>query len=415
MTRKSAQAKTSLPAAGNPVAEAVRAIKSAVLRARAFAAVQANRGSLALNFGVGRYVSERTRAGVWGTGAVEAICERLQKELPGLRGFGVSNVKNMRQFYEAWAEVFENRQTPSGGMKHLVGKKQDEPIRQPVAGELVQLTEISIDISIRQTVFAEFPVTEFLSLGFSHHMEILSKTKTLEERVFYIVEAARNIWDKRTLHLKLAAKLFRHQGRMPSNFARAIPDEKLALRAIRAFKDEYTLEMVNLESIDETDADDVDERVLENAIVANIRRFILEFGRDFSFIGNQYRVEAAGRELFIDLLFFNRGLNALVAVELKRGAFKPAYLGQLNLYLQALDDRVRKPHENPPVGIVLCQDADRAFVEYAVRDYSKPMGVAVYRTADEMPERLRNALPPVEELARRLQTPSRSARRASRS
>ena len=151
------------------------------------------------------------------------------------------------------------------------------------------------------------------------------------------------------------------------------------------------------------DAEDVDERVVEKSIVANIRRFITEFGKDFSFIGNQYRVEAAGHEHFIDLLFFNRELNALVAVELKKGAFKPIYLGQLNLYLQALDDTVKKPHENASIGIILCHSADKPYVEYATRDYNKPLGVATYRTADEMPETLRRALPPIDELRKQLE------------
>lgn len=238
MPRNPEQAKLIVPTPSGTVAEAVRAIKSAVLRARAFATIQVNHGALALNFGVGRYVSERTRAGVWGTGALEAICEQLQKELPGLRGFGVSNVKNMRRFYEAWADVFENHQPASGNVKEFVGRMKNGLIRQPVAGELAHLAEISIAISIRQPVAAEFPVAEFLSLGFSHHMEILSKTKTLEERIFYIKESARNVWDKRTLRSKLDKKLFRHQGRMPSNFSRTISDERLALRTIRAFKDE---------------------------------------------------------------------------------------------------------------------------------------------------------------------------------
>ena len=170
-----------------------------------------------------------------------------------------------------------------------------------------------------------------------------------------------------------------------------------------SFKDEYLLDFINVEELDAGSPDDVDERVIENAIVEHIKDFILTFGHDFIFIGNQYQLDAAGRELFIDLLFFNRELNALVAVELKTGDFKPAYLGQLHLYLQTLDDTIRKPHENPSVGIVLCKSADRAFVEYAVRDYNKPMGVATYKTADEMPEKIKRALPDINALRKELE------------
>ena len=128
----------------------------------------------------------------------------------------------------------------------------------------------------------------------------------------------------------------------------------------------------------------------------------MTFGQDFSFIGNQYRIEVAGEEMFIDLLFFNRELNSLVAVELKSGKFRSSYLGQLNTYLSALDSYIRKPHENPSIGIILCREMNQTFVEFAVRDYNKPMGVATYRASEDMPERLRKALPDIDELKKLL-------------
>ena len=157
-----------------------------------------------------------------------------------------------------------------------------------------------------------------------------------------------------------------------------------------------------IEELDAGDFEDVDEKVLENEIVENIRDFILRFGNDFLFIKNQYVVEVQGHAFKIDLLFFNRELNALVAVELKRGPFKTAYLGQLNGYLTVLDDYVRKSHENPSIGLVLCKSADKSIVEYLIKDYNKPMGVATYRAKEEMPEKFRDALPDIEELKKLL-------------
>lgn len=151
-----------------------------------------------------------------------------------------------------------------------------------------------------------------------------------------------------------------------------------------------------------TQEEDLDEKIVEKAIVANVKKFIMTFGQDFSFIGNQYRMEVAGEEMFIDLLFFNRELNSLVAVELKSGKFRTSYLGQLNTYLSALDTYIRKPHENPSIGIILCREMNQTFVEFAVRDYNKPMGVATYRASKDMPERLRNALPDIEDLKKLL-------------
>ena len=169
------------------------------------------------------------------------------------------------------------------------------------------------------------------------------------------------------------------------------------MKAIRMFKDEYLLDFINVEDIDAQEKD-VDERLVEQRIVHNIKRFIMTLGRDFTFVGNQYHLEIYGEEMWSDLLFFNRELNALVAIELKIGKFKPIYLGQLYAYLQVLDDKVRKPHENPSIGIVLCKSANQAYAEYAVRDYNKPMGVATYKTISDMPVEMQKTLPDIEEL-----------------
>ena len=385
------------------IASAVRAIKSAIVKAQSRVAANANAEMLSLYFGIGQYVSRKTKTEKWGTGVIDAISRQLQREMPGLRGFSARNMRNMRQFFESWAENII-WQTPSaklaGGAKSANGapQKLENVDAQIMDGVIWPPTTAKLEAA--NGVFIS--VAEFLLLSFSHHMEILSGTNTIEERIFYIHEAAQQRWDIRKLRDSIKRDDFHHRGTMPSNFAATIPDVVLARKTLGMFRDEYLLDFVNLDDIEAGNGEDVDERVVEKSIVANIRRFITEFGKDFTFIGNQYRVEAAGHEHFIDLLFFNRELNALVAVELKKGAFKPIYLGQLNLYLQALDDTVKKPHENASIGIILCQSADKPYVEYAIRDYAKPLGVATYRTADEMPENLRRTLPPIDELRRQL-------------
>ena len=185
---------------------------------------------------------------------------------------------------------------------------------------------------------------------------------------------------------------------MPNNFAQTISNSSMARKAVMMFKDSYALQFINTEEIGERDRQDVDERVVEQKIVQNIKKFIMTFGEDFTFVGNQYHLEVYGEEFFPDLIFFNRALNALVVVELKTGEFKNSYLGQLTGYLQILDDKVRKPHENPSIGIVLCKSANKAYVEYVIKAFDKPMGVATYSIGDEMPENLRKALPDVNQL-----------------
>ena len=385
------------------IVSAVRDIKSAIVKAQSRVAANANAEMLSLYFGIGQYVSHKTKTEKWGTGVIDAISRLLQQEMPGLRGFGARNIRNMRQFYEKWAEDLI-WQTPSAKLKMdaAEGKECSQSVSDSGEGVGIQLILPPVAAKLSSIDGIGISASDFLALSFSHHMEILSGAKPLEERLFYVHEAALRHFNLEQLRDSIKRDDFHHRGALPSNFMATIPDMTLARKTLAMFRDEYLLDFVNLDDIEAADGEDVDERVVEKSIVANIKKFIMSFGRDFSFIGNQYRLEVEGHELFVDLLFFNRELNALVAVELKKGEFKPAYLGQLHLYLQALEDNHKKPHENPPVGIILCKSADKAFVEYAVRDFDKPMGVATYRTADEMPENLRRALPPIDELRRQL-------------
>ena len=362
------------------IANAVKTIKSAILRSQSQVALDGNRIQLSLYFGIGKYISENTRNHFWGTGAIDRISSQLQKEMPGLRGFSATNLKNMRLFFEEWNPAL-NRQSATDDLQ-----------------ESNQLAEISAEILIKKY---SVDMYEFLSLSFTHHIDIISKVKNFEERKFYIHQAFVQHWDSRTLKIKIKNNVFNNRHTMPNNFDNTIADDAQSIKAIRMFKDEYLLDFMNTEDLTARFSD-VNERVVENEIVANIRKFFLTFGKDFSFISNQYRIEVCGEEEFIDLLFFNRELNCLVAVELKMGKFKTAYLGQLNGYLQVLDDTVKKPHENQSIGIILCQDAKKDFVEYAVRDYTKPIGVATYKTLDEMPEKYRKVLPDLSEMRKML-------------
>lgn len=365
--------------------DAVKLIKEAILRSQYRAASLANREQLSLYYGIGRYVSENSRKGFWGKGAIESICQHLQKELPGLRGFSAANIKFMRQFYETWCNDLKLLTT--------VSEFKDDK-------SLTSVSEIDTQLLIPSVnpIKDNFDISSFLGLGFTHHMIIVRKTKSFAERMFYIQQAVANKWNKEVLSARIEDDLFNHQGEIANNFIQKIPDTRQSLKAIGMFKDEYLLDFINVEELGERDNEEIDERVIEQGIIHNIKNFILTFGRDFAFVGNQYKLEVFGIEHFPDLIFFNRELNALVVIELKRGAFKSSYLGQLCTYLRLVDDQMRKPHENPSIGIVLCKSADKKYVEYVIQDYDKPLGVATYKTSDEMPKKLKQALPDIEEL-----------------
>ena len=362
---------------------AAQTIKTAILQSQYKAIKLINREQLALYFGIGRYISHHSRVGHWGTGAITYISNKLQSDLPGLRGFSERNLKNMRTFYEEWKVLDSNSAIATAEL-------------QLIDQETTEIRHLELPN------FKDFPIEEFLRIGFTHHSIILSQVKSIEERFFYIKLCANELLKVDTLKKMIKENVFQSRGTMPNNFIDKLPTYELAKKAILSFKDEYLLDFINVEELGARDIEDVDERIVENKIVQNIKNFIMTFGQDFTFVGNQFRVEALGHTHIIDLLFFNRELSSLVAIELKTGPFKTAYLGQLNMYLRVLDDFVRKPNENPSIGIVLCKSADKAYVEYAVRDYDKPMGVATFKTVSDMPEKLRKALPDIEELKKLL-------------
>lgn len=360
---------------------AVQTIKDAILRSQYQAAKLVNREMLSLYYGIGRYISANSRKGFWGTGAIKTISERLRKELPGLKGFSETNLKYMRIFYEEWSPIIESKYSKSSATADEINTDSLLPVK----------SSATID-----------DLERFLNLSFSHHIIILAEEKNIEKRWKYISLAIDNRWDKRFLKAQIKDNVADKYGAIPSNFGITIKDSRDAIKALNMFKDEYLLDFINTEEIGVRDLADIDERVVEKGIIHNIKKFIMTFGRDFAFVGNQYHLEAFSEDFFPDLLFFNRELNCLVVVELKTGNFKPGYLAQLMTYLRILDDKVRKPHENPSIGIVLCKTANKDFVEYVIQDYAKPMGVATYRLSEDMPEKLREALPDVEELKKLL-------------
>lgn len=365
--------------------DAVKQIKTAILQSQAKALKGVNQEQLALYYGIGRFISQNSRAGFWGKDAIDTISRQLSTEVPGLRGFSPRNLRNMRMFYEEWKCLDTNLADASAKLD-LGNKSADESANLDSCKSLAPLE------------IADIPIVAFFSIGFSHHTLILSKTKTLEERRYYIQLCSDLQLSYDALERKIAEDAYHNQGNMPNNFGMTIPDYKRAFQAIQMFKDEYLLDYINVEQLGERD-EDIDERVIENEIVHNVKNFIMTFGRGFSYMGNQVHYDKLGHDHWVDMLFFNRILKSLVVIELKKGSFKPAYLGQLAAYLRVMDDEERIEGENPSVGIVLCKDADRAYVEYVLQDYTKPMGVATYKSSQE---RLRELLPDEEEIKKLL-------------
>ena len=267
------------------------------IRSAQYEALKAvNKEMIALYWEIGRRITEQQAALGWGKSVVENLSRDIQKEFPGIKGFGVSNMWDMARFY---AEYRSNE------------------ILQPLVGEI----------------------------SWSKHIVILTKCKETRQRQFYILSTKKYGWTKDVLINKIEAKTYENYLLGQSNFDMTLP-EKIKNQAILALKDEYTFDLVGL-------SEEHSEYELEQAIIKNIRAFLMEFGPDFAFVGNQYRIEVDGKEYFIDLLLYNRRLQAMIAIELKIGEFLPEYKGKMEFYLNVLNDTVRLPHEIPAIGIII--------------------------------------------------------------
>lgn len=373
------------------IISAVEAIKTAILQSQYQAAKETTRVQLILYYGIGRYLSSKKGKKTWGTSVLETISSQLRKELPGLRGFSATSLKKMRLFYENWSFLEDSNSSV------MTDELPDKKNSSDASDELTAIIPIS-DFKLSGINLANFPVEDFFKVPFSHHITIFSKVKNLQERYYYIHRVVEENLQVDTLEILIKKDAYKHQKELPNNFERTITPASLARKAVEMFKDEYLLDFINVEEIGERDVADVDERVVENAIIHNVKNFIMTFGKDFAFVGDQYHLEAFNEEFFSDLLFFNRELNCLVVVELKRGEFKPAYLGQLSAYLRIVDDKIKKPHENRTIGIVLCKSMNKQFAEYVIQDYDKPMGVTTYKSLSEMPEEMQKVLPDLDDI-----------------
>lgn len=389
--------------------QAVADIKAAILQGQYEACKGVNRIQLAVYFGIGKYVSQHSRKGTWGMSALEVISNQLRRELPGLRGYSATSLRNMRKFYENWIMLDGNSASALAELQNADNQRDIKSASTLAKNSTTAIADISsvatdernaIDIyhTIQAPVTEHFPIEDFFRVPFTHHIRIIEGTKEIAAQYYYIHRTAEeNLSEKEVIRLAKENAYGRRE-QIPSNFRQTISDAAQMRKAVTMFKDSYMLDYINVEEIGVRDKIDVDERVVEKEIVSKVKNFIMTLGDDFTFMGNQKLLEIYGVEHFPDLLFFNRELNAMVVIELKTGEFKTSYLGQLMGYLTLLDEKVRKRHENPSIGIVLCKSANREYVEFMIRDYSKPMGVATYKTADEMPENLRKALPDMEEL-----------------
>jgi predicted nuclease of restriction endonuclease-like (RecB) superfamily len=297
-------------------------ITQLIVTARQRAMQAVNTELIELHWQVGAYISRKIEAAEWGDGVVARLATHLARTQPGLRGFTRPNLFRMRQFFEAY--------------RH----------------------DVKVSALLRQ-------------LPWTHNMIILNQSKHPEEREFYLRMAIQEKWSSRELERQFKAALFERSVVSPAKVS--APLRQIHPQALDVFKDAYVVEFLALERGHA-------EMDLHGGLLHKLRDFLIELGRDFCFVGSQYPLQVGGRDFALDLLFFHRGLNCLVAIELKVGRFEPEYLGKMDFYLEALDRNVRKTHENPALGVLLCASKEDEIVEYALNRSLSPALIAEYHT-----------------------------------
>lgn len=317
-------------------------IKQRVYKAQYEALKAVNKELIALYWDIGSLIVKKQAEHGWGKSIVESIARDLQLEFSGMQGFSPSNLWRMRLFYECY---------------------RDKEKLAPLVREI----------------------------GWSHNIIIMEKCKDNLEREFYIRMTRKFGWTKNVLIHQIDNKTYEKTILNRTNFNKVLP-EKIRNQAKLAVKDEYTFDFLEL-------GEEHDETELEKALIAKINSFLVEMGGAFAFMGNQFRLEIEGNEFFIDILLYHRHLKCLVAIELKTGKFLPEYVGKMQFYLAALDDRVRAEDENPSIGIIVCRSKNKTIVEYALRESKRPIGVSAYKIMTKLPRELASELPSPEQVS----------------
>ena len=321
--------------------ELLESLKARIRQAQIRATLSVNRELVLLYWHIGREILQRQEREGWGAKVIDRLALDLGREFHEMKGFSPRNLKYMRAFAEAWP---------------------DEQIVQQAAAQI----------------------------PWFHNVVLLEKVEDPAERLWYVRQTIEYGWSRNVLVHQIESKLYERQGKAITNFERTLPAPQSDL-ARSLLKDPYVFDFLTL-------GPQAQERDLEQALLNHLRDFLLELGKGFALVGSQYCLEIGGDEFYIDLLFYQLRLRCYVVIELKVGEFKPEYAGKMNFYLSAVDDLLRHPEDRPSIGLILCKSRNRLVAEYALRDLSKPMGVATYALTRALPKDLRSSLPTVEEI-----------------
>ncbi len=320
-------------------------LKTRITGSRLKAGLSVNRELILLYWHIGKQILERQEKEGWGTKVLDQVSKDLRHEFPDMKGLSLRNLVYMQTFARAYS-----------------------------------------DVEFTQQVAAQIP--------WFHHCVLLDKVKSREARVWYIQKTIEHGWSRNVLVHQIETGLHERQGRSLTNFKTTLPAPQSEL-AQQILKNPYNLEFLSVDG-------ETRERDIEKALVNKLKEFLLELGTGFAFLGNQYHVELEGKDYYMDLFFYHVKLRSYVVIDLKNTDFKPEYAGKLNFYLNLVDKRIKGEQDNPTIGLLLCKDKGNMTVEYAIEGISKPMGVSEYKVTQMLPKELKENLPDLQEISRRL-------------
>ena len=347
-------------------------LKQKIRQSQIKVAIKVNAELLHLYWDLGHDIVVRQMETTWGSNFFEQLSKDLKKEFPDMNGFSKSNLYNIKQFY-----LFYNK---------------DDKIFQQLVGK-IQLPKNKEDIIPPQLVNELYNHSIF-QIPWGHHIQIFTKCKSIHEALFYVQKTIDNGWSRAVLMNFIETDLYLAQGKSLNNFSRLLPEVQSDL-AKEIMKDPYNFDFLTL-------TENYKEKELEDALIDNITKFLLELGQGFAYLGKQVPIKIGEKERLIDLLFYHTELHCYIVIELKTGEFEAEYTGKLGLYISAINHQKKEESDNPTIGLLICKTKDNVEVQYSLEIINQPIGVSEYKLSKLLPENYKSALPSIEEIEKLL-------------
>lgn len=370
--------------AGREYARLLGRVKDRIRQSQAWAVLTVNAELIRLYWDIGRLLDEQQQEEGYGTAVIPRLAKDLHNELPELKGFSERNIGTMIAFFRAYSRPAEVLQQAVAKPPVIEQKVLAQPVAEPKRKVLQQPVAKLTPMPMSPSVSDESLIW---TIPWGHHALLLARVKDFENRVWYMRQTVENGWSRNVLAAMISANAHKRQGRAITNAAAILPPAQSDL-VVQALKDPYIFDFLTL-------TEPFQERELETGLLRHLQRFLLELGQGFAFVGRQYRIDVGDENFYIDLLFYHLRLRCFVVIDLKKGAFQPAYAGKMKFYLNVIGDKLRHEEDSPSIGLILCQDHNRVVAEYALRGFTKPIGVSAHEITQSLPKELRSSLPSI--------------------